>query len=521
METIIGHRFCTLAVACVLALLACSKETIKITDPAIVDGVLTMDPKTNHEIGYTVTPEGTAVHWKSSDLNIVSVTQDILMALMPGTVKITGETESGSVTAFTVNVRPYDVTSFKIPETFSLYVDQKVEFPVTNILPVEAGPSSLLWHAGEGGVLEWVFEGDKMFLIGAGAGKTELFAKTSGATVKEESCYVTVKEPTLKLSSENIGLLAGETAQLTITQNPNGLYKNFEWSTSDATVAKVVGNGDKATVTAGSKAGSATISVKAGRYTLTAKVTIYGEDFTPCIKTPRYADQDYRPDKWPCSLIHQEVYENGATLYFLPSDVINTTVDGYAFTEYNRAYTDICFDDGSAIPSNLLEKMQIKYDDPKGAAFENYIWSGKSYFHTIFDHFSSNKVTWTLTNSNGKSSTFYFVPAVRRLGLSLGNAKNFGDRQNVATVVVSGTMTLNLSEVTTERSYMIDLCAMENQGYSVAAIKAVSSSNTSVAVVTNFADKCAGLSIVGKGTTKIALTDSKGNEGAFFMLVIK
>ena len=99
---------------------------------------------------------------------------------------------------------------------------------------------------------------------------------TAQAGDKEATCTVTVKQiliavENVTLDETTLTLMRGDTGKLTATVTPDNAYdKTVLWSSSNASVATVDGNG---TVTAVSK-GTATITAQAGGKTATCAVTV-------------------------------------------------------------------------------------------------------------------------------------------------------------------------------------------------------------------------------------------------------
>ncbi|RGS63407.1 Ig-like domain-containing protein, partial [Bifidobacterium adolescentis] len=74
------------------------------------------------------------------------------------------------------------------------------------------------------------------------------------------------------VSNGKLSLKAGASAQLTATVKPdNATDRKVTWTSSDSSVANVMGTG---VVTAGNKAGTATIKATAGGQTASIQVTV-------------------------------------------------------------------------------------------------------------------------------------------------------------------------------------------------------------------------------------------------------
>ena len=80
-------------------------------------------------------------------------------------------------------------------------------------------------------------------------------------------------EVTVSISQETARIAAGDTLQLTAIASDGS---DIEWSSSDKTIVSVTKDG----LIRGAKAGTATITAKAGEATATCEVTVYSVDVT-------------------------------------------------------------------------------------------------------------------------------------------------------------------------------------------------------------------------------------------------
>ena len=78
---------------------------------------------------------------------------------------------------------------------------------------------------------------------------------------------------TVSISQETARIAAGDTLQLTAIASDGS---DIEWSSSDKTIVSVTKDG----LIRGAKAGTATITAKAGEATATCEVTVYSVDVT-------------------------------------------------------------------------------------------------------------------------------------------------------------------------------------------------------------------------------------------------
>lgn len=283
----------------------------------------------------------------------------------------------------------------------------------------------------------------------------------------------------------------------------------------------------KAEVAAGSKTGTAEITVKAGKYTLTLPVNVIDEDFQPFVSTPMYPELYYDADKWPNKLVKQTVIKNGETIWCLPSDIVLYTTSqkaGFAYTESHRVYTMPCLEDGSEIPESLRKDITIKIDDPGSVSKDWYIWQGKTDFWVTIYGYKEGKITVDITTPKGKTYTCYYQMGVKKIAVS--RLVNNSDRELLGSTTPSGKITISKSELSSSDKLSVDLSSMECQGYAPALSGTVSSSNTSVAEVVHsepFYSASYGVStlkIKDKGTTKISVENSAKTFRTGFILEV-
>lgn len=103
------------------------------------------------------------------------------------------------------------------------------------------------------------------------AGQTTITASAEGVSA---NCSITVTEKsfTLSVNEEELSLIVGESAQLTVTAS-DGESHVYEWTSSDENVATVE-NGEVIAV----GAGTATITVSSGEVNATCTVTVTSQD---------------------------------------------------------------------------------------------------------------------------------------------------------------------------------------------------------------------------------------------------
>ncbi len=151
----------------------------------------------------------------------------------------------------------------------------------------------------------------------------------SSAALAAVECETTIPVTSVSISGDGVrdgklALKSGASAQLTATVKPdNATDRKVTWTSSDSSVANVMGTG---VVTAGSKAGTATIKATAGGKSASVQVTVTGVPKQPMTVW-------YKPDSsWKTAKVHYQangkwtggaqrmtLYRNGWYRYTIPT----------------------------------------------------------------------------------------------------------------------------------------------------------------------------------------------------------
>ena len=265
------------------------------------------------KVGETVTLTATVnpsdatdktVTWDTSDANIATVTNGVVIAKTVGTAIITA-TAGDKVATCTINVEATPVTDITLDKTSaSLKAGETVTLTAT-VSPSDATDKTVTWSTSDASVAT-VSNG---VVTAKKVGTATITAKAGDKTA---TCKVTVEATqvtSITLDKTSASLKAGETVKLTATVTPSDATdKAVTWSTSDASVA-TVSNG----VVTAKKVGTATITAKAGDKTATCKVTVVATPVTSITL-----------DKTSASLKAGETVKLTATVN--PSDATDKTV---------------------------------------------------------------------------------------------------------------------------------------------------------------------------------------------------
>ena len=227
------------------------------------------------KLAATVKPDDAddkTVTWSSSDASVATVSDDgTVTAVKMGTATITATTRDGGKTAtckVTVNPMPVDSITLN-PTTLTLTRGETGKLTAT-VTPDNADNKTVTWSSSDASVATVDNDGT---VTAVKVGTATITATTRDGD-KTATCTITVSSisvESIELDRETLALTRGETGKLTATVTPdNADDKTVLWSSSNASVATVDGNG---TVTAVSK-GTATITAQAGGKTATCAVTV-------------------------------------------------------------------------------------------------------------------------------------------------------------------------------------------------------------------------------------------------------
>ncbi len=150
----------------------------------------------------------------------------------------------------------------------------------------------------------------------------------SSAALAAVECETTIPVTSVSVSGDGVkdgklSLKSGASVQLTATVNPsNATDRKVTWTSSDSSVANVMGTG---VVTAGSKAGTATIKATAGGKSASVQVTVTGVPKQPMTvwykpdSSWKTAKVHYQANgKWTGSAQRMTLYRNGWYRYTIP-----------------------------------------------------------------------------------------------------------------------------------------------------------------------------------------------------------
>ena len=253
--------------------------TVTVEDPFVAvtsieldQTTLTLEEGESATLKATVKPDNATdktVTWSTSDSKIATVDNGKVTAVKAGTAKITAKAGEKTVTCdVTVKAPVIAVTSVTLDKTtLSLPEGGSATLKAT-VKPDNATDKTVTWSTSDSKVA--TVKDGKVTAVKAGTAKI-----TAKAGEKSASCTVTVTAATVAVTSVELDkttmtLAVGESYTLTATVKPdNATDKTVTWSSSNTAVATV--KDGKVTAV---KAGTATITAKAGDKTATCSVTV-------------------------------------------------------------------------------------------------------------------------------------------------------------------------------------------------------------------------------------------------------
>ena len=186
-------------------------------------------------------PEAT-LSFSSSNTNVASVDSNgKVRAVGPGSAIITAITNYETSATCEVTVFPSMASGLNLDQTtMDLNVGATQKLTAT-ILPVGMTNSSVTWASSDESIATVDADGN---VTGVNTGLATITASTTDGSNLSASCNVIVSLPQagfIKLDLTELELTEDETAKLTSTVMPSGSAQRVSWSSSDPTVARVVG----------------------------------------------------------------------------------------------------------------------------------------------------------------------------------------------------------------------------------------------------------------------------------------
>ena len=207
------------------------------------------------------------VTWSSSDTSIATVDGGTVTGVKAGTATITAKSGDKTATC-TVTVKTIPVEGIALDQSEAI-IEVNSTVPLTaTVSPENATDKTVTWSSSDESVAT-VVDG---VVTGVKAGTATITANAGGKTA---TCVVTVKDAVIAVTKVTLDKTEASVEvdgmiTLTATVSPtNATDKTVTWSSSDKNIATV-----KDGKVTGVKAGTVTITVKAGEKTATCLVTV-------------------------------------------------------------------------------------------------------------------------------------------------------------------------------------------------------------------------------------------------------
>ena len=215
-------------------------------DVTLHPSALTMNTGQSQALQWQFNPSndqyGATVSFSSSNTNIADVDfNGKVTAKSVGTATITATTNYFTTATCEVTVNPILATSINLnTSSISLPIGSTQTLTAT-VLPTGASDKSVTWTSSNQNVATVNSSGK---VTAKAIGNATITATTKDGSNLSASCAVTVTQVTansISLNQTETEMYAGQTLNLTATILPSGASQRVTWSSSDPSVARVVG----------------------------------------------------------------------------------------------------------------------------------------------------------------------------------------------------------------------------------------------------------------------------------------
>ena len=252
-----------------------SAKVIAVTSVTLDWAVLELIEGESETLIATVKPDNATdktVTWSSSDTAVATVdASGKVTALKAGSATVTAKAGDKTATcAVIVAAKVIEVTSVMLDKSNLALAEGESATLKATVKPDNATDKTVTWSSSNTAVATVDASGRVSALR---AGTATVTARAGG---KSATCAVTVAAKVVEVTSvtldwSSLALTEGESATLRATVKPdNATDKSVTWSSSNAAVATVDQNGNISAL----RAGSATITAKAGNKTASCAVTV-------------------------------------------------------------------------------------------------------------------------------------------------------------------------------------------------------------------------------------------------------
>lgn len=349
---------------------------------------------------YNITPENTTnkqITWSSADTNIATVdTAGKVKAIGVGETKITAKTNNLISDVCNVKVNPVKATAISLSQnSLSIEMSDKQTLNVS-FTPVNTTNKKIFWSSSNSTIATVSETGE---ITGTGEGTAIITAKSDDGGFTA-NCNVNVKLKGIVLTKTTIETLPNQQELIWVKYSTiDAAYTHATWSSSNQTVAQVIGDGDgtnSATIKTNS-IGSAVITATSADGTKIATCTVVVKDITDFITLTLITQGVFNNNGFITGDVYSQITNNSPQSIELTSFYMYDGNSG-ALVAYSTDPTKLgTLSSGAS--TNLGKKLSSVYYP----IFKwNFTWNGNTYQvehkYPVFNPYgvSQNKVKLNL-----------------------------------------------------------------------------------------------------------------------------
>jgi len=215
-------------------------------DVALYPTVMTLDMGQSQTLQWQFNPSntqyGATVSFSSSDINIADVDfNGKVTARAAGTATITATTNYFTTATCEVTVNPMLATSISLNQSSITLPIGSTQTLTATVLPANASNKTVTWSSSDVNIATVNANGK---VTAVSEGLATITATTKDGSNLSTSCSVNVTQisaTSIRLDQTELEMNKGQSIKLTATILPSGASQRVTWSSSDPTVARVVG----------------------------------------------------------------------------------------------------------------------------------------------------------------------------------------------------------------------------------------------------------------------------------------